>query len=472
MILSKIGNTTSALAKEVYYCLQPNARKSYSQFKTMPQLYFIDYFQLSRIPWNRGRWTLFTHDLVKFRRRLDLASNGILKGFHNKNVVLGGGSIVTLLRNDLMTDGDSGSPYSNLDFDLDLFVLQTPRVLEDIKACLDHFSMIARQRKVQIHFIVRGMLIEVLIPNERRVQILCTKYNSPEKCLYMVDLTYVQIYYDWNTVRMSYLSYHSFRTGTASCLKVPLKDIRVEKTLRKGFQLRQPLFITVMDKSYRHQLSLIDNLKRTLDCHPTAKLNDTTLNLFHSSKACYGQILKQIDHRWNVLHYLYHEQHHITADLGVFDQNLRIFSFNIHHPPVTHYSVVGHEGKKSVVGQFIETEFSAVTFLSNTMLVTCSCNYNFTVELDEDMTIFLQELSIKFDASCDKIIHDKKHLKLSLTKYGSRCYDRAERPLSFIDEKVMECSEISFSFIVVLYHDRSRGVNELGVEIIDIFVTS
>ena len=440
-----------------------NTRLPYYAFKVYIKQLFVDYFAVSSRWWRKDRRDIFIHDKEIFKSRLALATNGILDGLSMNNIVLGGGSVVTLLTKD--------SEITNSPFDLDLFITRSPFIMDDIKRCLIHFENVGKSRNVQVHFVIRGMLIEVLIPNERRVQIICCKYKSPEETLYCVDLSYVQIFWNGETVHGSYLAMHALKSGFTSSAKVPLKKVRLHKTQNKGFNLRPPYCITELDDNYTDLLGRIDTLKVDMDTFSMRQIIDNSLNMFYTASDTFNAFNIQMNYRWHVLRWLHHAQHYIITDMDIFDQNMRLFSYIKHQPLLQTKKIKSPENVKTqVIGHYIDNnEFNTVVFITHSMKILDIDRSHVTVKSNDEMHTFIDKvitntgLAQKVQFIALESDEEYPNIEMTIDTHGTRFYDEAERPIDV--SNIGEYTNSSMSFVIL------ADETHVWFEVVDMFLT-
>lgn len=458
----------NGLRRGILLGLGRSIRLPYGEYKDVLKWLFMDFFKVPGYWWSGGRRRKFVVSKEEFLGRYRQCTNGLLDGLKVKNLVLGGGSVVNLLSRDFDLSEQ---------FDLDLFILRSPQVMDDVRATLIHFENVAKSKGVQVHYVIRGMLVEVLIPNERRVQVICTRYKTPEICLYCVDFAYVQMYYDGNSVYCSYLAMDALLRGHTTCHRLPLKSVRLEKARQKGFSIRpytfsfsrpgseaQPQVVcTEMDDAYTELLANIDFAKMEMDAHPTKRFQceDGTLNLHYDAESCYKAFQEQMEYRWHVLRWLHHAQRNIFTDMDIFDNNMRLFSYNRHRPSITTKQLVSEDTSCEIVGQYIQDEFMTIVFITGQVTARVTTQGQVHVEPDEDMATFIQFISndLQIDSAQDSCTHNVIEMCYHAT--GSRCYDSAERPMKISVDETVHCS-ISFTVSVV---DKTR----LLLEIVDVY---
>lgn len=426
-------------------------RIPYTQIKNSTSRLYLDYFQVENYHWSKERRDKYIHDKSIFNQRLNQASNGILQGLDSPNIVLGGGSLVTLLQK----DADLTS-----NFDLDIFIVRTPSMLDDIYNTLCHFEKVAKTRQVQVHYIIRGLLIEVLIPNERQTQIICTKYTTPQECFYCVDLTYVQVYYDWNTVNASYLAMDAFRTGNTKCVKVPLKRVRRDKTNTKGYSINPPCYVTEVDVTYDKLIQRVQQVKSLIDNDPTNKLYDDSLHLFHDAETCFENVVIQLQYRWNVLRWLHHASYHLYKDMDIFDHMMRLNSYLDSLPVLVEKRIQCKDTQKSIMGVELDKEIIPIILFTLQLQVTSCSQDTVKVIADEDLLFFLQHINALLETPEQQSVTDT--VSFNYNSIGSRCYDHVERPcdLPIYSTNV----QVSISFVVLVENGTPI------FEIIDIFI--
>lgn len=413
----------------------------FSSIKDHAGTFFVDYFDTrASILFKWKRRSEFIGSLGEFRARLGESGNGVLDDvLEMPRVFLGGGAVVTLLR-----AGDSWRTYP---FDFDIFLLASPYIVEDLGRLLLHFDTYARARGCVPHFIIRGMLIEVLIGGARRIQIIVTRFKDPWTCMYLVDLAYDQIFYDGEHVWMSHLAFSAFNTGFTRSTRVPVKSTRLSKLRAKGFTILGSYQQTELDPTYTALLDKIDDAKAFLDKDPRRVWTCVGLDVHLDFVSAFEAVLVQIDYRWHSMRFFHLHKHFLFSDIDIFDQNFRVFSF-VRDPIALHnLTYLEMENGSRVLGECLGgLGFSTISFVHCDLSVLQVRPDRVVCKRDEVLHRFLKSIERLY------ILHPTAigdPVPFSLTIFGSRVYDSAERPM----EEWTGASRCTISFIVLVSED-------------------
>lgn len=421
---------------------------------------FFDYFKTAPTVLSQSKKEIWVTDRREFQRRLSVFSGGLLDGLDLTNVVLGGGSVVNLLNKTCDLESSNS--------DLDLFVLCNSSFMTTLQTTIRHFEHFATNKGVTIHYIIRGVLIEVLIPHQKRIQIICTRSKTAKDCLYYVDLGYVQVYYDNSSVWASHHAMRSIVNGTTNAIRAPLKKSRIEKARSKGFGITPPFIFTELDEAYCHLLHRIDVLKEHIDTLPNSHLQCEGIVIYYNASDCIHGIRAQIKYRWDLLRWLHHSFLMVTRDLDIFDQNMRVFSYNNQQELVlTLHDTIG--GGFSVIGHAVDKDFLSIVFLSGELTLVSFDTVKGVISIQKN-----EELSVFIDKICEQL--DVEYYSntgtgtgtglapvyLQLHQDGSRVYNTAELPFSLNDVTLPVQCDLSFICKVTL--------GQLSFEVVDLYV--
>jgi hypothetical protein len=281
-------------------------------------------------------------------------------------------------------------------------------------------------------------------------------------------MSYVQLYWDGDTVKASYLAMHALKSGFTTSAKVPLKKIRLDKTQNKGFNLRPPFCITELDDNYTDLLCRIDRLKDEMDSTPQVQFTDSSLNMYHTASDTYSAFMEQMDYRWHILRWLHHAQHYIITDMDIFDSSMRLFSYNIHEPVLQTKRIKGNASNNTlVVGHIVDNaEFNTIVFLTKILPLVSLDSEIVAVEADEQVKEFIDKISKNTAILQNRTLASLEgdEIRFTIDTHGTRLYDEAERPVRITDG-ASPWKSASVSFVIL------ADETSVTLEAVDVFLS-
>lgn len=266
-----------------------------------------------------------TVDQVTFQKRFQLFSHGLCEGLDTKKtqVMLSGGSL-----NMLISRCFDEAHLRACDSDLDLFMSSNDDIsdlLERVEEVLVHFAAYAKLHGLKIRYIVRGTLLEVMIQQRPRIQIICAHYPSMDMCIANLDLCHVQMYSDGKDVFLTPEARDALCHQQTHATRYPIKCTRVQKCIERGYSVRGPIFITQLDRGYYEGLDALEAIKSRIDAgsSPLAQDYDRFL-MFKCIDRTMQETRLQATRKWDPYRIRHHRLHMFTFDLDIFDINLRI----------------------------------------------------------------------------------------------------------------------------------------------------
>lgn len=186
-----------------------------------------------------GNHVIYTEQ--EFKNRFHEFTNNIFKDINWDGFIITGGFIYSTL----IKIQDTFLPCT----DIDLFVYGETKEARKttVRYLLDFFE------KHNVYFTVNRSVINIVRPNSRNIQIVCTDANNPKDIIDKFDASYVKLYYDGKSVLGSYDSLLSIRTQTTTFTGQTIYITRLYKALRKGLQLKLD-----HDKMYKSADVIID----------------------------------------------------------------------------------------------------------------------------------------------------------------------------------------------------------------------
>lgn len=201
------------------------------------------------------------HEKDVFLKRYKNFTKGLFTDFDFTNAVLSGGSLFSLLDKSI---SDDEILHDNT-ADLDMFLIRNDDFLKKLTYIVNFFENYAKKRNLNIVFVARGLLVEILIENCRRIQLLCTCYKSVEKCILSLDFVHVHMYFDGKTILASKDAMKHIRKRETRLVGVPIKKPRVEKLSQKNIKLVNSPVVTEMDLNFFDTLTILDNFKEKVN---------------------------------------------------------------------------------------------------------------------------------------------------------------------------------------------------------------
>ena len=213
-----------------------------------------------------------THSEQEFQRRFKIFTGGLLDNFDYNNAFLCGGSLFAML-DPLIADeelsGNSNPSTSTLcSSDIDLFILRDGSIedsLLKLKCVLQHFVAYANEKEKEILFIIRGLLIEVMIGNERRVQVLLTSYTTVESCLSFMSVIHLHMYFDGKALYASDAAIDNIMRKETKMCRAPIKDTKIGQLISRGITPVGEILTTKMDNDFHSVLKSLDAIKEKVD---------------------------------------------------------------------------------------------------------------------------------------------------------------------------------------------------------------
>jgi hypothetical protein len=203
------------------------------------------------------------HPKQDFFRRFDLFTQRTVSDFYEDGVYVCGGSLFAILDRSISDD-----ELRRSDSDIDIFVVRnngTGDSLRKLGKILRHFRAFADERDLNILFVLRGLLVEVLIQNMRRIQVLMTNFPSIESCLSYTSATHLHLYFDGKTLQVSDAAVDSLMRRETRMCRAPIKDTTLSRWISRGVTPMGEILTTKMDKDYLNMLSELKTIKQRID---------------------------------------------------------------------------------------------------------------------------------------------------------------------------------------------------------------
>jgi len=266
-----------------------------------------------------------THDKAAFHRRFDLFTQNMLRDFDYQNAVLCGGSLFTML--DATVDA-ADFPF-NVKSDLDLFILRmgsTEQAQTKLRNVLLYFCLYAQKENLDIYFVARDMLIEVMIQTRRRIQVLLTVYDSIEECLGNMSVLHLHMYFDGELHASEAAIDNIMRRETRMC-RIPIKDVKIPQLISRNVTPVGDILTTRMDPDFHRTLTFLESIKRNIDeGRPTQDVCFVDSPYVVTADANTIIVLTQhlMECKWRPQRLEYLKQLRIKQDIDVFDLNIRL----------------------------------------------------------------------------------------------------------------------------------------------------
>jgi len=265
-----------------------------------------------------------TYGKPDFNVRFALFTQKLLENFNYQDAILCGGSLFAILDRIVPS-----SEFETSCSDLDLFILRSsedndkssyPNTLRKLKNVLQHFTAFANVNNLNVVFIVRGLLIEVMIQGKRRIQLLLSVYDNPADCIGNMSVLHLHLYYNGSLFASTGAIENIKKKVTKMC-RAPIKDVKIPQLISRGVTPIGDILITTMDDQYHQTLKDLDDVKTALDANEPLpdKVNICT-DIDKVLQEC--EILTKA--KWNPQRLDYLRQMKITQDIDVFDLNIRL----------------------------------------------------------------------------------------------------------------------------------------------------
>jgi len=266
-----------------------------------------------------------TYDKTQFEKRFEIFTQGLLDNFEYENAILCGGSLFNSM--DVTVNSDD---FTTLTSDLDLFILKTgdiPKTLTKLENVLQHFENYAKNENLEIIYISRGALVEVMIQTKRRIQILLTVYDNEEDCIANMSVVHLHIYYNGELNASNAAIDNIIRRETRMC-RAPIKDTKIPQLISHNITPVGDILQTRMDEEFHQTLDTLSQIKVHFDIHgnlnkfnlPTSFKYDITTDILKVIE--YTQ--DELNANWNHKRMAYLTQMNIKQDIDVFDLNIRL----------------------------------------------------------------------------------------------------------------------------------------------------
>ena len=265
-----------------------------------------------------------TVDRQTFHQRLSAFTYGLFDGLgKSQDVVLSGGSMNLLVSSCFDLDY-----INNCDSDLDLFMAHkgdTKDLLRRLESVLRHFADYATKNGLRIRYIVRGMLIEVMIQHQPRIQIICARGESVEQFISTLDLVHVQIYYDGEDVYLTDKAVKALQHQVTYATRYPVKSTRVTKSNQRGYDVIHKVIVTHLDQRYFTGLTALEQLKYFIDHGITLLPHYYEMFLLYKDiDKCMEEVTIQANRKWDPFRVKHHTSHLFVFDLDIFDISVRL----------------------------------------------------------------------------------------------------------------------------------------------------
>ncbi len=263
-----------------------------------------------------------TVDQSEFTRKFNVFTNGILQDLDFTNCILIGGSLFSMLDNNVKLE-----ELSSMNSDIDLFILkdEPASTFDKFHNVLQFFKNYAEKHNLCILFVSRGVLIEVLIENCRRIQIILSSYNTPAKCISSLGLIHLHMYYDGQLYASEQAIDNIKRRETLMC-RAPMKDTKISTLISRGITPVGDIILTRMDSAFYISINDIDSLKEAMDNRNVSDQLEKLSNYLVTNDICeiYHHTCNLAKNKWNDSRSKILRQLKITVDIDMFDLSIRL----------------------------------------------------------------------------------------------------------------------------------------------------
>lgn len=163
-----------------------------------------------------------------FEERWNIFTFNILKDIDWEDIIVAGGSMNIILNEENKIEDNKNS-------DIDIFIYGN-----DLKKKIRKFIYLLHyfdKLKLQIKYIHRDNIIELLIKNYRKIQIIFTFFENPNDIIYSFDLSHVQIFYDGKNIYATHLGFNSLINKKSVSLDTFLLKEREKKAKNRGYKI-------------------------------------------------------------------------------------------------------------------------------------------------------------------------------------------------------------------------------------------
>lgn len=282
-----------------------------------------------------NKYGLVTHPEHEFHRRFDLFTQGLLKDFDYRDAFLCGGSLFAMLDGSISEQEINGFqsdalPSAMANSDIDLFILRestTEESLRKLLRVLNYFVEYTKRENLGILFVLRGLLVEVMIENKRRIQVLLTIYRTIEDCISNMSVLHLHMYFNGKKLYASDAAIDNIMRKETRMCRAPIKDTKIPQLISRGITPVGEILTTKMDSDFLETLQMLANIKCKLDT-----LQDIDTTIPYGNGLYVSRNVSDIVHRlsmtarakWNEKRLTWLQNCRIENDIDLFDLSIRL----------------------------------------------------------------------------------------------------------------------------------------------------
>lgn len=189
--------------------------------------------------------------------------------FDFSNIVIAGGLISAIMEKDFEKKTDI---YANSDIDIFVYGLNQSNTLKKIQQLYDCIQEKYNYEEISFTY-PASMVVTILIPNVRPIQIVGTEKKTDMELISDFDLTHCQIGYGSSGLIYTPAFFEAITTKTTTITKTSIQAYRLVKAYLRGYDVKLPNNQKLYIKNYYAKYTFVEEDKKKIPIN-TNKIRD------------------------------------------------------------------------------------------------------------------------------------------------------------------------------------------------------